>query len=413
MLNSVGRIGQSRYKTFAPQGAKFWTPANLGSALDLWIDPSNTASMAIISDRVQQINDLSGKGNHLAAIDASGRPLYTASDSNVNNMPTIRNTTTTQTLRRLNVPVLRNVAGASAFQIVRYDTGVAYVNNSFSLRVSNGASITSARFGFSSNIVSLVDKLSTGLRRLDGDTFQNTPGSTTKSNVVVLRSTVMNYSIARLNQWTNGSQDITDVPYGTPGNTSDTNSQLISIYYNQVNNITVGESIICNVALPTEDRQKVEGYLAWKWGLVGNLPDNHPYKYDGSLFMWTPALAFKPADNGVWYDPSDFTTLFQNSIGTIPVTAVEQPVGLMLDKSKKLALGLNGVINGDASDELNNWTTLNATCSTSSNTFAVTATSNFGDIRQTLSLSGPKTYLVSFDIISSTSANQGVINITD
>jgi hypothetical protein len=22
----------------------------------------------------------------------------------------------------------------------------------------------------------------------------------------------------------------------------------------------------------------VEGYLAWKWGLQGNLPPNHPYK---------------------------------------------------------------------------------------------------------------------------------------
>ena len=36
---------------------------------------------------------------------------------------------------------------------------------------------------------------------------------------------------------------------------------------------------------------------------------------------------------GVWYDPSDLSTLFQDSAGTAPVTAVEQPVGLMLDKS--------------------------------------------------------------------------------
>ena len=36
---------------------------------------------------------------------------------------------------------------------------------------------------------------------------------------------------------------------------------------------------------------------------------------------------------GVWYDPSDLSTLFQDTAGTIPVTGVEQPVGLMLDKS--------------------------------------------------------------------------------
>ena len=34
-------------------------------------------------------------------------------------------------------------------------------------------------------------------------------------------------------------------------------------------------------AAPTTDavsRQKVEGYLAHKWGVAGNLPANHPYK---------------------------------------------------------------------------------------------------------------------------------------
>lgn len=36
---------------------------------------------------------------------------------------------------------------------------------------------------------------------------------------------------------------------------------------------------------------------------------------------------------GWWYEPSDFSTLFQDVSGTIPVTAVEQSVALMLDKS--------------------------------------------------------------------------------
>jgi hypothetical protein len=30
--------------------------------------------------------------------------------------------------------------------------------------------------------------------------------------------------------------------------------------------------------LPTQQRRLVEGYLAWKWGLVGSLPSTHPYK---------------------------------------------------------------------------------------------------------------------------------------
>jgi hypothetical protein len=35
----------------------------------------------------------------------------------------------------------------------------------------------------------------------------------------------------------------------------------------------------------------------------------------------------------VWYDPSDLTTLFQDSAGTVPVTTAGQTVGKMLDKS--------------------------------------------------------------------------------
>jgi len=38
-------------------------------------------------------------------------------------------------------------------------------------------------------------------------------------------------------------------------------------------------------------------------------------------------------NNGAWFDPSDLSTLYQDAAGTTPVTAVEQPVGKMLDKS--------------------------------------------------------------------------------
>ncbi len=39
-----------------------------------------------------------------------------------------------------------------------------------------------------------------------------------------------------------------------------------------------GEAIICNANLSMADRQKVEGYLAHKWGTTANLPADHPYK---------------------------------------------------------------------------------------------------------------------------------------
>lgn len=48
---------------------------------------------------------------------------------------------------------------------------------------------------------------------------------------------------------------------------------------------------------------------------------------------FNPRTLFAASEPGAWYDPSDLSTLFQDSSGTVPVTAVEQPVGLILDKS--------------------------------------------------------------------------------
>lgn len=53
----------------------------------------------------------------------------------------------------------------------------------------------------------------------------------------------------------------------------------------------------------------------------------------GSSSAFTPAKLFAGGEPGAWYDPSDLATLFQDNLGATPVTAVEQTVGLMLDKS--------------------------------------------------------------------------------
>jgi hypothetical protein len=50
-------------------------------------------------------------------------------------------------------------------------------------------------------------------------------------------------------------------------------------------------------------------------------------------YLPIPASLFANGEQGAWYDPSDLSTLFQDSAGTTPVTTAGQPVGKMLDKS--------------------------------------------------------------------------------
>ena len=57
-------------------------------------------------------------------------------------------------------------------------------------------------------------------------------------------------------------------------------------------------------------------------------------RVDGRLSDAQKILAlFKNGEQGLWLDPSDFSTMFQDAAFTVPVTAVEQPVGGMLDLS--------------------------------------------------------------------------------
>jgi hypothetical protein len=46
-----------------------------------------------------------------------------------------------------------------------------------------------------------------------------------------------------------------------------------------------------------------------------------------------PRTLFIGGTQGVWYDPSDLSTMFQDELGNVPVTGVEQPVRRILDKS--------------------------------------------------------------------------------
>src|SRR3990167_8241272 len=77
-----------------------------------------------------------------------------------------------------------------------------------------------------------------------------------------------------------------------------------------------------------------------------------------AIAAWNPASLFVFGEQGIWLDPSDFTTMYQDSAGTTPVTAVEQSVGLILDKSKGLVLGPELVTNGGFDSDTTGWTKL-------------------------------------------------------
>ena len=80
----------------------------------------------------------------------------------------------------------------------------------------------------------------------------------------------------------------------------------------------INEVISYNRQLQPYEFRKVEGYLAWKWGIRSSLPTTHPlYKYPTpSLTPFQPELqlynqTFTPSDLNpiIWIDPQDNSTL--------------------------------------------------------------------------------------------------------
>jgi hypothetical protein len=86
-------------------------------------------------------------------------------------------------------------------------------------------------------------------------------------------------------------------------------------------------------SMGTYDRQRVEGYLAWKWGVKGNLPVNHPY------YSVAPTKNFYPTSLSglrIWLDGKDPLTT-----GTAPTNGTI--LGTWYDKS---GYGYNAVGTG-------------------------------------------------------------------
>lgn len=64
---------------------------------------------------------------------------------------------------------------------------------------------------------------------------------------------------------------------------------------------------------------------------------------------------FDSGEQGVWYDPDDLSSLYQDVTGSTPVTAVGQPVGLILDKKFGLVRGPELTVNGNFTSN-SDWT---------------------------------------------------------
>lgn len=74
---------------------------------------------------------------------------------------------------------------------------------------------------------------------------------------------------------------------------------------------TLGDMIVYNTALGQAERQQVEGFLAWKWGITSLMPTNHPYRYTMPM---TQKFNPRALSNCLfWFDAADLGTITSNT----------------------------------------------------------------------------------------------------
>jgi len=123
-------------------------------------------------------------------------------------------------------------------------------------------------------------------------------------------------------------------------------------------------------------------------------------------YVFSPSELFASGEEGCWYDPSDFTTLYADTAGTTAITAVEQPVGLMLDKSQGLVLGSELVTNGTFDTNTTGWTVLGtATFVSTGGQGVLTVSSGSFFAGQAVTVTSGKWYEVRASFISKTAAS--------
>jgi hypothetical protein len=239
-----------------------WTPANITTAL--WLDAEDNAT--VFSDAgttqavagtstVQQWNDKSGNARNLSQSTAGLRPSYTSAGLNGKNILTFTSKTMKSALAALSLPTLAvfAVASNSAGNTVLFAIPQA------------AASHSSPFFRF------LIYRTATFLQiRLNGN---NADGTTfgSGSNIYSLDSSNAQARINGTVEVTGTAATLTypnSVPFILGGNAID--QELMTGIFAEV--------VAVSSAPSTDTRERIEGYLAHKWGLTAGLPGGHPYK---------------------------------------------------------------------------------------------------------------------------------------
>lgn len=276
-----------------------WTPEKLSNVM-VWLDGNEqtyydaaSGGNLVTTDgsTVKRWEDISGNSNHVS--NSNSPVVLKVGSLNGKNYLDSPAGGAGAALKILNSNLGRNVANLSVITVAKMETSGAsrglyclYVNGSGKKR----AHVYTDNNVFKYNSIRL-DTDTQARTSVNTGFFPTTVSSTTSNWIISL--TTSRFSQQSFRAYIDGTVRRDDTVSGWTGNSSDTTSDVFAVMaadfetqaYNWASDCTMAEFLLIHddIAFSTEKRTKIEGYLAHKWGLTSNLPNDHPYKSNPPL----------------------------------------------------------------------------------------------------------------------------------
>jgi hypothetical protein len=304
-----------------------WTPANITTAL--WLDAADVSTVNTVSGAVSQWNDKSGNSRHAIQDTPALRPSLVASALNGNSAIRFDGIDD-----RINV-VSTFLQGSNSYTITWIFTRRGSGSGADGYRPSIATYSTSADLGvyhFVKNANNLGASYPKNTAWNNYDLSVGTPYVNGSFDIMQFRASVTRWDVFR-----NGLSE------GGFNNNSALSTSFASgglslggqFNINRSANIDICEVVVTVGTFSSANNEKLEGYLAHKWGLTANLPSDHPYK------LIPPTVNLSYDSDALAY-----------------ITAVETADGQSLESEVKDAI--NKFVVGCKADGI--WTAIKASC---------------------------------------------------
>ena len=248
-----------------------WTPAQISTVF--WLDASASSTITIATG-VSTWADLNGNGVNATQASGSLQPSYSAT-AFPGSLPGVLFDGTDDILD-ISTTAMQNQTHGVYWVMSRSGAGTGgdFYRPMIGVRASAGTGTDRGALHYvkNSNNFGACYPYYLGPGAGAYDLSAGTVYSNSTGNVMAFQSNTTGWGV-----WRNGTIEATTNTIATPN--TDNIGYSIGGQYSVSRRIhgVIGELIMVQTT-DTTTRQKIEGYLAWKWGLTSSLPADHPYK---------------------------------------------------------------------------------------------------------------------------------------